>query len=300
MAAKPLQQAALALLGAYSVLVGSACALQRRMLFPAPTPADPPPSAGQLLTIPTPSGPPAFALHCKASEQARTVVHFHGNGEQLADVAALALLMRERGLNVLAVEYPGYGLAAAQSPSEQALYEAAEAVLSHLHDALLVPPSAVTLQGQSLGTGVASEMALRGHGSRLALLSPYTSIPDVAARLLPLLPARYAVVDRFETEKKAPRISVPTLIIHGERDALIPASMGRALGRAFPHASVEVIAQAHHNDLFAPPHGAQVLERLIAFASAPLAAPRAAVRTASSGWFEALPVLLFEALGRAL
>ena len=94
-------------------------------------------------------------------------------------------------------------------------------------------------------------------------------LAPLAARLLPLLPARYAVVDRFETEKKAPRISVPTLIIHGERDALIPASMGRALGRAFPHASVEVIAQAHHNDLFAPPHGAQVLERLIAFASAP-------------------------------
>jgi pimeloyl-ACP methyl ester carboxylesterase len=129
-----------------------------------------------------------------------------------------------------------------------------------------VPVEKTTLMGQSLGSGVAAEMARRGLGARLVLLSPYTSIPEVAARVVPILPGRLLVRDRFATAEKAPEIRVPTLIVHGEKDELIPVAMGRELGRRFPQVTVEVIAEAHHNDLFAPPHGAELVARIAAFA----------------------------------
>jgi len=265
------------LVGSYGLLAGTACTFQRKLLYPAPTPPrEPSATFGELLRLAAPSGRPVFALWARRSADAPTIVHFHGNGEQLADTGPLTHLLRARGVNVLSVEYPGYGLASEQDPSETSIYEAAEAALLHLHGHLGVPPAQITLQGHSLGTGVAAEMARRGHGARLALLSPYTSIPDVAARVVPVVPSGL-VFDKFATARKAPDLALPVLIIHGEKDELIPASMGRELGHLFPHATVEIIAEGHHNDLFAPPHGASILDRLAAFARGILSrvAPRA-------------------------
>jgi pimeloyl-ACP methyl ester carboxylesterase len=259
-------KAGLWLLGAYGTLVGAAYAAQRSLLYPAPRlPREPSRHHGEVIRAAAPSGRPVFALWSCVEPRGRTVVHFHGNGEQLADVGPLAAWLGQKGRNALAVEYPGYGLASGQRPSEDALYEAAEAALVYLRDTLGVPPEKTTLMGQSLGSGVAAEMALRGHGARLILLSPYTSIPDVAARVVPFLPSRRMVVDRFATAEKAPRIDRPTLIVHGEQDELIPVSMGRELGRLFPKATVEVLAGVHHNDLFAPPHGPELLARILDF-----------------------------------
>lgn len=263
---QPWLKAGLLLAGAYGALVGVAFAAQRKLLYPAPAPRHPDPHDGELLTLAAPSGRPVFALWARCGPGARTVVHFHGNGEQLADTGPLLRYFHAKGLNALAVEYPGYGLAASQDPSEEGLYEAAETALKHLQQALGVPASEVTLVGHSLGTGVATEMALRGHGARLALLSPYTSIPEVAARVVPWLPARGLVRDRFATAEKAPRVQVPVQIVHGAQDELIPASMSRELGRLFPQADVQIIEGAHHNDLFAPPHGEAMLAGLVLFA----------------------------------
>lgn len=263
-------KAGLLLVGAYSALVGAAYAAQRKLLFPAPQPPrEPSPQHGELVKTTTAAGAEVFALWSKAAPDAPAVVHFHGNGEQMADAGGLAQVFRSEGISMLAVEYPGYGLASGQEPSEEALYATAEAALRYLQEQLQVPRERTLLMGQSLGTGVATEMALRGYGVRLALLSPYTSIPEVAARVVPILPSRRLIRDRFASEEKAAKISVPVLILHGEQDELIPVSMGRRLGTLFPQAKVEVFAGAHHNDLFAPPHGRALLARLVSFLRAP-------------------------------
>ena len=81
--------------------------------------------------------------------------------------------------------YPGYGLAAVgQDPSEKGMYAAAETTLAHLHRKLGVPRERTVLQGQSLGLGVAVEMVMRGHSTRLVLITPYTSVVEVRARVL--------------------------------------------------------------------------------------------------------------------
>jgi pimeloyl-ACP methyl ester carboxylesterase len=121
-----------------------------------------------------------------------------------------------------------------------------------LRTTLRVPDARTVVMGRSLGTGVAAEMAHRGYGSRLVLISPYTSIADVAARSFSYLPTRLLVRDRFDTAKKAPTVRQPTLILHGDRDEVIPHAMGETLARAFPDATFHSMRGSTHNDPLSP------------------------------------------------
>lgn len=249
---------------AYAALTGLASIAQRALLFPAPRRGDVTAFGdARLLRIPSPEGE-VPALYAPAPEGAPTLVHFHGNGEELADGALLASRFRRAGLGTFFVEYPGYGMAAG-SASERSIYVAAEAALQHLQGELGVPRHRVVLEGQSLGSGVATEMAARGHGARMVLLSPYTSIVDMAARFAPFLPARVYVRDRFDSASKAPGIRIPVLVIHGTRDTLIPVEQGRRLASLFPEGTFEEHGDRGHNDLFAVP-GSPLVDRIVAFA----------------------------------
>lgn len=255
-----------ALLGAYAAFAGVMYLGQRRLLFPAPTRGEEPVIDGATVTqIKGKDGRTVYALFVPPPSGAPTVAHFHGNAEELVDVVPLAWAMRRAGLGFFAVEYPGYGLARDHAPSEDALYSDAETALWHLHNGHGVPTERVVLQGQSLGTGVAVEMARRGHGARLVLISPFTSVPDVAQGLVPVLPVRWLVRDVFDTASKAPSIALPVLIVHGSRDEVIPLSMGRGLADLFPSATLMIVDGGHHNDLFVQ-RGRRVVERIAAFA----------------------------------
>jgi pimeloyl-ACP methyl ester carboxylesterase len=220
---------------------------------------------GLLLRIPGPSGSTVVALHVPAPPGSMTVVHLHGNAEQLADLSWLASQLRTRALGFFAVEYPGYGLAATGAPSEEAIDAAVEAALLHLRGPLGVPNENILLLGQSLGSGPAVEMVRRGYGARLVLVSPYTSIPEVGARSFPFLPVRLLVRDRFDSASKASAISLPVLIIHGTRDEVIPFDMGERLSSLFPRARLRRLEGAHHNDMFDWEQGV-ALDEIAAFA----------------------------------
>ncbi|MBK8693267.1 MAG: hypothetical protein IPN17_13450 [Deltaproteobacteria bacterium] len=136
-------------------------------------------------------------------------------------------------------------------PTEASLYASAEALLRHLEGPLHIPRESLVLQGFSLGTGVASEMARRGHGARLVLIAPYTSMADMGALTAPWLPARWLVRDTFDTWSRAPSITVPTLLLHGADDDMIPPAMSAALARRLPDSRRVLLPATHHNDVFA-------------------------------------------------
>lgn len=235
---------------AYLALCLAGCFAYRAILYPAPRDGAPePPPGASLVDLHASDGVSVPAVHFPAPPGGPTVVHFHGNGETLRSEMPFALALVSRGLGVFLVEYRGYG-AAPGEPEEQALYRDAEAALSALSQAG-VGEKDIVLSGISLGTGVAAEMAARGHGARLVLVAPYTSIPGVAARWLPFLPMSLIIADRFDTLEKAARIGVPTLVIHGDQDEIIPHDMGKALSEAIPGARLVTVAGGHHNDLFA-------------------------------------------------
>lgn len=234
----------------------------RWLIFPVPPAVRVvPPNGIDEVRIADPAGE-VLALHSPAPEGAPTLVLFHGNGEQLWEQVPLLEAFRAAGLGGFAVEYPGYG-GAPGKPSEVSIFRAANRALEHLRDTLRVSSERTVLVGQSLGTAVAVEMVTRGFGARLVLISPFTSIPSVAARMAPGFVVRLLVRDRFDTASKAARIEVPTLICHGDRDMVVPVEMGRALARAIPGARYEELRGAGHNDVYV---GTGLLETVIRFA----------------------------------
>ncbi|MDI1449971.1 alpha/beta fold hydrolase [Polyangium sp. 6x1] len=238
-------------LGAIVVVYLGICGLvysaQRRILFPAPTVGRTPAGNFELLRIdggtlmlfrPPPAGGPV-------------VVYFHGNGEQIGDSAWLADVFARAGAGFAAIEYPGYGLARdVGAPSEQALFDAAERGIGHLVEQRGIQRTDLVLAGQSLGTGVAMEMAARGHGVRVLLLCPFTSIADVGARVFPFLPVRLLLQDRFDSAARASNVKVPVLVLHGTDDELIPVDHGKTLAARLPRGRFMAIAGAHHSDLW--------------------------------------------------
>jgi pimeloyl-ACP methyl ester carboxylesterase len=200
-----LKTAALVLVGGYVGLVGLGRLGYRAVLYPAPRRglSEAPPGA-ELRRFETADGAPVQALIYRPSKS-RTIVFFHGNGETIGDAVGLATELSRRGLGFVAVEYRGYGNSPTHGPSEAGLYADAEAALRGLASEGIGPED-VTLWGSSLGSGVAVEMATRGLGSRLLLSTPYTSIPAAAQRLMPLLPMKWVVGDRYDNLAKAPML----------------------------------------------------------------------------------------------
>jgi alpha-beta hydrolase superfamily lysophospholipase len=234
--------AAAAVVGLYLAIVAFFAVAQRSLIFPAP---------GGLRALAGPVvGEPGFrAIWIPPPHSgAPVVVHFHGNGEDLASLGPILDLLRSTGAGVLAVEYPGYGISRADGgSSEEAFYRAGIAAVAYARAQAAASP--VILEGQSLGSGVAAELASRGLAWRLILISPFTSMPEVAAVHFPWLPVRLLLRDRFDTASKAPRIEVPVLLIHGSEDEVVPAWMSEDLEKLFPHATRRLIEGAHHNDM---------------------------------------------------
>lgn len=250
--------------GAYALLLGAAYLGQRFVLYPAPPfPLTPSATEAKVEHIDVPGVGSTLALHFVAPADATTVVHFHGNGEQLANLVPLGRALRRAGLGFFAVEYPGYGLVGGK-PSEPANYAAADAALAFLKESVGVTDDKIVLQGQSLGSGIAVEMATRGHGSRLILISPFTNTVEIGKRLLPILPVGLLLGDRYDNAEKAPRVRAPVLIVHGTADGVVPFVMGKRLAELLPDAEFIAIPGAGHNDLFSK-FGDRVLPAITKF-----------------------------------
>ena len=111
-------------------------------------------------------------------------------------------------------------------------------------------PDRIVLWGQSLGTGIAAEMARRGRGSRLVLVAPFASTVAMARRVVPFLPASLVMADRFDTLAKAPDISAPTLVVHGDIDDVIPFEQGELVSRTLPHGTLLKVPEGRHDNLY--------------------------------------------------
>lgn len=175
-----------------------------------------------------------------------TIVFFHGNADSLRSAAAIADPYIDAGYGFLIAEYRGYsGLPG--SPTESGLYDDARAYLRNLK-AQGVDSTQVILFGQSLGSGVAVQMALEFHVGGVMLLTPFLSIPKVALSHFPFFPSGL-VLDRFENEKKIAKIHTPLLVVTCSNDEVVPASQGKRLfSLANEPKEFHVLSDRGHND----------------------------------------------------
>jgi pimeloyl-ACP methyl ester carboxylesterase len=162
------------------------------------------------------------------------ILFCHGNGGNITNYApAIARLGKNLGVSVLIFDYRGYGKSEG-SPSEQGLYEDAEAAFAELTGPLGVAPDRVIIYGHSLGTAVATELAMRRRAAGLVLEAPFTSMTEMIRRAVPFLKPEDLVSAKYDTIAKIPKLAVPLLVAHGTRDKTIPVQMGREVFEAAP------------------------------------------------------------------
>ncbi len=180
-----------------------------------------------------------------------TIVFFHGNAGDRSSFLEQGELLHRLGFGAVLVSYPGYS-GNPGTPTEDSLMADARAAIS------AVGPKAgpIIVWGHSLGSGVAARMASEGHAAGLVLEAPYTSLPDVAARIYPYIPVHLLMLDRFDTRALVDRIAVPVLIFHSTDDPQIPFAMGRELADGLGKRATFVRMEGaghypHHTDLSA-------------------------------------------------
>ncbi|MFP3559120.1 alpha/beta hydrolase [Paraburkholderia sp. SIMBA_049] len=150
-------------------------------------------------------------------EAAPTVILFHGNGDDIGMRAHIAHALVAAGYGVFQAEYRGYG-GNPGTPHEAGLYLDARAAYAFVAGRA----RSIVLHGYSLGSGVATQLALETRVDALVLESPFTSIVDVAAQRFPLFPVRPLARDRYDNLSKIAAVSLPLLIYGGANDGIVP------------------------------------------------------------------------------
>jgi fermentation-respiration switch protein FrsA (DUF1100 family) len=179
------------------------------------------------------------------------VLFLHGNAGDIGNHIPAAKFLIDAGYGVLALEYRGYG-GNPGSPSEAGLYEDARAGFAFLNRQGFADGD-IVLFGESLGTGVAVEMARAHAVAAMVLRSPYSSMPDIAAAQFPYFPVRRLVRDTFDSLSKIARSHAPLMVFHGDADTLIPIAYGRRLYDAAPGPKTWLtVPGAGHNDVQTP------------------------------------------------
>ena len=175
----------------------------------------------------------------------RAVIYFGGNAESVAN-SAVILGKALSGHTLYAVNYRGYA-SSTGVPTEKALNSDA----LQFYDILARRHSSIAVIGRSLGSGVATYLAAERDIEKMALITPYDSVMNVARDRFPIFPIALLLKDKFDSVAKVPQITAKTLIILAEHDQVIAAKYSQRLIAAFPEAqrTVHIIAGSGHNDL---------------------------------------------------
>lgn len=242
----------LVVLGVIAVLAALAFFGQRSMIY-FPDRSDPGPAAQTLVggtdvTLHTSDGLDlqAWRIDPAGDDRAQAVLYLPGNGGNRAGRAIVAESLAQQGFTVLLVDYRGYG-GNPGAPSENGLVKDAQAAVAYLREAGFGPERTIYV-GESIGTGVAAQLAVTDPPAAVLLRSPYTSLADVA-RAAYGIPLGWALRDRFDSLSEMPRITCPVTILSGAADAIIPPAQSRTIAEAAPdlHEHVE-LARVGHND----------------------------------------------------
>jgi len=154
------------------------------------------------------------------------LLYFQGNGGGLDLRIGRFRWLTEDGAGLLALCYRGYG-GSSGSPSERGLIRDAFAA----YDAARAgyPQNPIVLFGESLGSAVAIALAAEREVAGLVLDAPFTSAADVGAAAYPFAPVRWLIKDSFRSDRRIARVHAPLLVLHGERDSVVPIRFGERL-----------------------------------------------------------------------
>jgi alpha-beta hydrolase superfamily lysophospholipase len=232
-----------------AVLLALAWAGQRKLIyFPDRGQPGPPPLGVRAVTYQTEDGLRLGAWYVPPAGDGPVVLVAPGNAGNRAVRAPLAAALAARGLGVLLVDYRGYG-GNPGSPGEMGLDRDIRAAHRYLTEEAKVPPSRLVYFGESLGAGVVTGLATTDPPAGLVLRSPFVDLAAVGRTHYPYLPVGALLKDRYPVAERMASIKVPTAVVYGTADSIVPAAQSRTVARraAGPVRVVEVPG-ADHND----------------------------------------------------
>jgi len=232
---------AAALLAGYMGICWLLYVQQDRLLYPGAANSNP--SGFAALHIP--SGPAVLKVWELHASEGPALLYFGGNGEDLAaDLPDFDKAFPDRAIYFM--NYRGYG-GSTDTPSESALIEDAQTT----YDLVRKTHEQVAIMGRSLGTGVATALAITRGVEKVILVTPYDSVASVAAERYPWAPVRWLLKDDYNSAKRISAVRAPTLVVIAEKDESIPRIHSDTLVAAIPIAFRHsiVIPNGTHNDL---------------------------------------------------
>jgi hypothetical protein len=203
--------------------------------------------------IVTADGVALVGWYAPAQEGKPTILYFHGNASNAANRAPRIAAIAQDGFGLLYLNNRGYG-GSGGKPSEEK--NAADAIAAYDYLVSLgVPANTIVAYGESLGSGQAIALATKRSLAAMVLESPLTSVIDVAKGTYFWLPLNLLIVDTYKNEENIRYARAPVLVLHGERDGVIPVEMGMRLFRAANEPKrIKIFPNGRHVDLFE--HGA--------------------------------------------
>jgi fermentation-respiration switch protein FrsA (DUF1100 family) len=237
----------------YAALLAAAWHFQERLVWQPPGARADTVLGAQRLGYTAADGQPLVAWLVGDPTRARgLLIAFHGNAEVAAWSVPWALEVERRtGWAVLLPEYRGYG-GLTGVPSQAGSRLDAQATYALAQAQLGADTSRIAYYGHSLGTAVASELALVHRPSALLLLAPFTSAQEMARAMSYPIGALWPVIGRvaFDTRANVARLDAPVAVAHGDRDRVVPVAMGKRVhAAARVKGELLIVPGAGHNDV---------------------------------------------------
>jgi uncharacterized protein len=214
----------------YGGLLALMYVFQRKLMYFPDARHTPPAAAGlpqaEEVVLKTSDGETLVAWHVPPRGMKPVVLYFQGNAGALDLRVGRFKWLVEDGTGLVAPSYRGYG-GSSGKPSEPGLIR--DAIAAYEFAAARYAPARIVPWGESLGTAVAVALAAGHRVGGLILDAPFTSAADVGAAVYPFLPVRLLIEDTFRSDLRIARVSAPVLVLHGERDRVVPLRFGEAL-----------------------------------------------------------------------
>ena len=165
--------------------------------------------------------------HNKDINKFKTILYLHGNAGSLENRIHKINHFEDMNINFLLLSWRGFSGNKGE-PTEQGLYQDARSAVKWLIKQGVFEEN-IIIYGESLGTGVTTEIAQNKNFAGIILESPFTSMVAAGKSKYPIFPIRLLLKDRYESDKKIKNIKSPVLIMHGEQDNIVPFWMGEKM-----------------------------------------------------------------------
>lgn len=239
----------------YAAAVAAMFVLQRGLLYHPEnkglTPAAVGITGASVETLATPDGETLVLWYSPPARGKATILYLHGNAGEIGDRPARFRAYQAQGFGIAYLSFRGFGGSSGKTTERGLMLDALTA-----YDWLLARvtgPDQIALVGESLGTGVAVQLAAQRKVGAIALEAPYTSTADIAARTYWWLPVRLLMLDQFRSIDHIGAVTAPLLVTHGDADLLIPMAYGQRLfAAANEPKEFRVASGLGHDALFDP------------------------------------------------